>query len=497
VYVWHDPNRRAGWHFQVNPEDDPVRVMLRANRPLTTQLDERFVQRRGELEAELAIDSPRHFRVRVELVSTQLAVEASLPIFVGAELAPVGERVDLWKDDPHGIAWVGALGTPPPDLFISRGGLGGNLLPPHDPKRDRFFEYTGGAPLYADRRAAIPANYGRGRRVEWIDIEGDGVNELYVGNTRSPNALLAAGADGGHRDIAPELGLDFERGDVFAWLDVNDDGRDDLVLVDAGGFAVARNRGEAGFELIAGDDLGLVFPAGSGTGGDELFDALSLHVLDVDNDGRLDLWLAGHGPQRGHAVYRAAGDPGAAAFEDVTAALGLDTAPLANTTVFLDLENDGYLDALTFGDGAAWLHNRAGARFEAEPADPAWGLREFTRAAALDLDGDGRTDVAMVGHRRLLARNRTEGGGSALRVVLPGSGSDPVAAVVTAFYSDGTARAQRYGSAHATRYSQGSLPLHFGIPPGVSIDRLEVRWPDGRSATRAVGTGESVIELRR
>jgi hypothetical protein len=39
--------------------------------------------------------------------------------------------------------------------------------------------------------------------------------------------------------------------------------------------------------------------------------------------------------------------------------------------------------------------------------------------------------------------------------------------------------------------------LHFGIPPGTSIDRLEVRWPDGRSETRAVGAGEDFIELRQ
>ncbi len=491
VYVWHDPSPRQDWHFYVAPGEGPVTLELRANRALTPRLDARFVRRSDEFEAELAIDTPLHFQVGVAFVATQLALSASLPIFVGADLTPVGERADLWKDDPHGIAWVNVRGTPPAELFISRGGLMGTLLPPHDPKVDRFFEYTGGDPLYADARAAMPAGYGRGRRVEWVDIDGDGVNELYIGNTDSPNTLLAADGAGGYTDIAAALGLDFMTADTFAWLDIDGDGRDDLVFVNETGFAVAHNRGNRSFEVAAGDGLGLRFPAGSELHQDGLFDTLSLNVLDIDNDGRLDLWLSGHGQERKQALYRATGD----GFEEVSAALGLDAAPLANSIVFLDIENDGYVDAMTFGLGAVWLHNEGGRRFTVEEVDPQWGVREFTRAVAVDADDDLRVDVVLVGHRRMVARNQTRGGGGALRVWPRAAGNDPVGTLVTAFYANGMVRVQRYGSALTTQYSQGLAPLHFGIPPGTSIDRLEVRWPDGRSETRAVGAGEDFVEL--
>ena len=426
-------------------------------------------------------------------VATQLALSASLPIFVGADLTPVGERADLWKDDPHGIAWVNVRGTPPAELLITRGGLMGTLLPPHDPKVDRFFEYTGGDPLYGDVRTAMPAGYGRGRRVEWVDIDGDAVNELYIGNTESPNALLVADGAGGYTDIAEALGLDFMAADTFAWLDIDADGRDDLVFVNEAGFAVAHNRGNRSFEVAAGDALGLRFPEGSEPHQGGLFATLSLNVLDIDNDGRLDLWLSGHGQERKQALYRGTGE----GFEDVTAALGLDAAPLANSIVFLDIENDGYVDAMTFGLGAVWLHNEGGRRFTVEEVDPQWGVREFTRAVAVDADDDLRVDLVLVGHRRMVARNETRGGGGALRVWPRASGNDPVGTLVTAFYTSGMVRVQRYGSALTTQYSQGLAPLHFGIPPGVSIDRLQVRWPDGRRETRAVGAGEDFIELRQ
>lgn len=492
VYVWHEPDARGDWHLYVVPGGDPVTLRLRASSALTPQLDERFLRRRGEFDADLEIDSVLHFRVGMAFVATQLVITSSVPVFAGADLVPVGFEAKLWKDDPHGIAWVNVRGTPPPELLITRGGLMGTLVPPHDPKTDRFFEYTGADPLYADAREAMPAGYGRGRRVEWVDIDGDAVNELYVGNTNSPNVLLAADGAGGYADIAPALGVDFIAGDTFAWLDVDEDGRDDLVFVDEAGFAVAYNRGDRGFERAAGEDIGLLFPPGSTPDQESLFATLSLNVLDFDSDGRLDLWLSGHGEERKHALYRATGN----GFEDVTAAVGLGAAPLANSIVFLDIENDGYIDALTFGLDAVWLHNEEGNRFTVGQVDPQWGLREFTRAVAIDADGDLRVDVALVGHRRMVARNETRGGGSALRVWPRASGNDPVGTLVTAFYTDGMVRAQRYGSARTTQYSQGLAPLHFGIPPGTSIRRLEVRWPDGRRETRAVGAGEDFIELR-
>ncbi len=491
VFLWHDPSPRDQWNVYVVPEDEPVRLELRANRALQPRLDARFTGSSGEFTRTLVIDTEMHFRVDVELVATQLAAAASLPIFVGLDLSPVGREVSLWKDDPHGIAWVHVRGTPAPELFITRGGLAGALVPPHDPKRDRFFEHVDADLLFEDVSAMIPAGYGRGRRVEWVDVDGDGVNELYIGNTSTPNALLSVGDAGSYEDVAGSLGLDFVEGDTFAWLDVDGNGLDDLVFVDESGFSVARNGGERRFEVVPGSDIGLLFPASSMPGTEGPFTSLSLHVVDFDSDGRLDVWLSGHGEGRGHALYRGTGS----AFVDVTAELGLDRAPMTNRIVFFDIENDGYLDAMIFGGSQMWARNRGGGRFDLEEIDPRWRLREFTHAAAADVDGDALVDVVLVGHRRMVARNVTRAAGRAVTVLPRASTGDPVGTLVTAVYTGGMSRAQRFGSALTTRYSQGLGPLHFGIPAGDAIERLVIRWPDGDIEERVVQAREDFIEI--
>ena len=97
----------------------------------------------------------------------------------------------------------------------------------------------------------------------------------------------------------------------------------------------------------------------------------------------------------------------------------------------------------------------------------------------------------------MVLRNGTRGGGGALRVIPRGTGNDPVGTVVSAFYADGGVQTQRYGSAHTTRYSQGLVPLHFGIPVGDAIEQLLVRWPGGHRQLREVGQGEELIEVSR
>ena len=488
VFVWHEPDPRRDWHFLVIPDRAPATIELRANRPMTPRLDERFVRRRGEFDASLAIDAETRFRVEVEFVATQLNVRASLPVFVGAQLDEVGDVADLWKGDPHGMAWVDVRGSREPDLFLTRGGLMGNLVPPHDPKRDRFYEYQGGEQLFRDARGLLPLGYGRGRSVEWVDIDGDSGAELYIGNTESANAVLSF-ADGRFKDVAAELGLGFRSADTFAWIDIDGEGGDDLVFIDPEGFGIAYNR-SGGFELRRGSEVGLRFPPASTPDVETLFATLSLNVVDADSDGRLDLWLTGHGEERGHALYRGTGER----FEEITTDAGLAGAPLANSILFLDVDNDGYQDALTFGLVICLLRNRGGS-FEVVPLSTDLGLREFSRAVALDADGDGLLDVAVAGPGRRLLRNQTTGAGRALRVRLVSRGGDPVGAVVSAVYSNGVVQAQRFGSARNTQYSQGLAPLHYGIPHGSTVERLLIRWPDGEQEERDVGADENFIEL--
>lgn len=180
----------------------------------------------------------------------------------------------------------------------------------------------------------------------------------------------------------------------------------------------------------------------------------------------------------------------------MTAEVGLSGLPPVRSLVLLDFDNDGHCDALSIGPRSLLLHNEGGVRFTALEFAAGSGLPAHARGIALDADGDGRLDLALMGGGRRLARNVSQAAGSALFVVPQAEGGDPVGTLVTAVYVDGRRHAQRYGSASSTQYSQGLLPLHFGIPAGGGIERLEVRWPDGRTQTRAVLPGEGTIVLK-
>lgn len=189
------------------------------------------------------------------------------------------------------------------------------------------------------------------------------------------------------------------------------------------------------------------------------------------------------------------------AFANQAAAWGVTATGWSWSSQFGDLDNDGWLDLYVVnGMTAEELfghlpgnelveHNQAfrndGQRFL--PA-PQWGLNATAGGRGMtlaDLDNDGDLDAvvnnllapAMVYENQLCA-------GQALEVDLRWPNSDntnALGAVLTLHTSQGLlTREVRAGSGYA---SGGPSRIHFGLPEGASLERLEVRWPDGAAST--------------
>lgn len=506
VYLWHATARRRMWHLVVvfDPATErPASLRLAANRPLrkTVGLEESEVERIDPFSIRVrlaAAGGHRHFKVGFLSVATRLEVEwegdDGVPppaFYVGSDLVEVaGGSLELWKPDPHGIAWVDVAGSPAPDLFIPRGGIQGRLQPPHDPKTDRLYVAGDGKPV-SFRLAApgvVPPGYGRGRQVEWVDVDNDGRCELYIGNRSTPNTLLAWDPEAEvYRDAAAALGLDFESGQTFAWLDLDDDGFQDLLVGRGPSIEIAWNRAGKRFERAPGGSLGLELPAPAAGGG--TYQPL-LQVADLDNDGRLDLLANGGG-----RLFLFLRD--GPRFVDATAERGLADATGVGFVLLLDADNDGRQDLLGAGPAAVlWVNGGAG--FSGRDIAPGWPAQRLRAGAALDADGDGLQDLALVTSELSLLRNATTSPGDHLRVALEGRCGEVVGALARAFYNDGTVRAQRYGSAANAAYCQALQPLHFGVPSGVVLEEIEVAWPGGGTVSRhAVAPGSPALRLRR
>src|SRR5204862_5181131 len=132
---------------------------------------------------------------------------------------------------------------------------------------------------------------------------------------------------------------------------------------------------------------------------------------DYDNDGRVDLYVATSG--RGGALFR---NMGGGRFRDVAASAGLaDTAPAARA-LFVDFDHDGDLDLLlaTPAGTRAYRNNLDGTfREMAAPMGlSGGGGGGGSRDVAFgDFDGDGHTDLVIVGDdgRLRLFRNLSQG----------------------------------------------------------------------------------------
>src|SRR5690606_37731010 len=136
-----------------------------------------------------ALDEPVHITLRLAVIAHSLEVETLTPMgvtpptfYVGLTQTPITTgSINLTKPDPHGMTWVDAWGGPEPDLFFSRGAVRGELVPPAPGKYDRFLAWTDGRYELISREV-MPSTYGRGRQAAWFNLDGQGPNELFVGN---------------------------------------------------------------------------------------------------------------------------------------------------------------------------------------------------------------------------------------------------------------------------------------------------------------------------
>jgi hypothetical protein len=126
-----------------------------------------------------------------------------------------------------------------------------------------------------------------------------------------------------------------------------------------------------------------------------------LAVLDYDNDGWMDLYVAGGGTiesarsgagKHPGALYRNNRD---GTFTDVTAAAGISNKYWGKGALSADFNNDGWMDLYlcNYGPNILYLNNGDGtfrdATARAGVGDPRWS----SAAAAADFDRDGKLDL--------------------------------------------------------------------------------------------------------
>lgn len=321
----------------------------------------------------------------------------------------------------------------------------------------------------ASREAGIAAAPGSGLGVVVEDFDDDGWPDVYVANDGNANHLWLNQRDGTFRDVAVLWGAAFNM----------------------------YGRTEAGMGVVAGDLRG---------------------------EGLVDLFLT-HLENESNTLYaRRGGGPG---FDDVTALSGLGHTSMARTgfgVAAFDATLDGRLDLLVVNGRVTAGRPLPGARQGppwdqySEPnlfyrgdgkgrftllTDPVAALCEpveISRGLAVgDLDGDGRLDVVVANiqgpPRIYLSRAPREGRWLVVRAIDARLGRDAVGARVRV--EAGGRAFTRTISGGQGYLSAGDASAHFGLGRVERIDRVDVRWPDGRREHFGSIGLDQLVELRR
>jgi hypothetical protein len=354
--------------------------------------------------------------------------------------------------------------------------------------RGRLLRNDGSGKFADVTSTARVADVGGARKALAADLDHDGdLDLLLVGDATT--RLYRNNLDGTFSDVAGVTGLQGggDGGADAAFGDFDGDGRLDIVVVGAKAVTLYRNAGLQRFrDVTAASGL----RAGRGSS--------ALAVGDADNDGALDLFvLAAEGARAGEAtLWRNDGD--GTFTRDGRSADAFRRRIGGLAAQFVDYDNDGWLDLLVAGRrGAFLLHNNRG-RYEDRTALLPATLRAgaaVTGIVVRDVDGDGDQDffVADAGGVHLL---RNDGGNAnlAMQVQLialgTGSGKNNSLGI------GGTIEV-RAGEIYQTRVVTERV-THVGLGPHLKADVLRVWWPNGVPQTIYFpGTDQDVLELEQ
>ncbi len=355
---------------------------------------------------------------------------------------------------------------------------GGSVLRLYRNDRGVFAEHTAAAGLAVSTGAV--------RQLAWVDPDGDGDLDLFVGFRDRANAFYR-NERGAFTDVAAALGLADPRRTVGAvWFDYDEDGDLDLAVANMDGDANALYRNDGTRFVDVADAAGVAW--GGRRPRDAAHGTVRECAADLDGDGRFDLVAANYGPL---GFLR---NLGAGRFEDAAAAWGLAIDSRYDACAPADIDHDGRLDLYVNGTvtgGVSWqdtLFRNTGTGMIDVTPPAVRALQADHGVQWADVDADGDLDLALTGSRpdgmHLVLRNQLPAAEArrALHVrALDAAGRATLAGAEVRVFVAGTTRlvGARLVDAGSGYDAQNDLPVHVGLPTGVRRVDVQLIVPRG------------------
>jgi tetratricopeptide (TPR) repeat protein len=336
----------------------------------------------------------------------------------------------------------------------------------------------------------------------WVDINNDGLLDLFVGNEGGPAQLFLNKGDGTFEDIAQSAGVAGD-GSAFtkgvAAADYDNDGYVDLYVSNLNGrnFLYHNNRDQTFTDV--GPKAGV---SGSGRG-------FATWFFDYDNDGLPDLFTTSYFVSLDDTARTYLNLPhnattlklyknlGNGTFRDVTIKAGLDKVFMPMGANFGDVDNDGYLD-IYLGTGSpsyaalvpnVLLRNHDGKYFVDVTTSSGTGeLHKGHGVAFADLSNSGTEDLieevggATPGDAHVMRVFKTPQNGNnwiTLKLIGVKTNRAAIGARIKITVQNAGQPEREIWRTVGSGESFGASPLqqHIGLGKSAKIKSLEVLWP--------------------
>ena len=329
--------------------------------------------------------------------------------------------------------------------------------------------------------------------------------------------LFRNDGNGRFTDVSSAAGVADARGYFglgIAWFDADQDGwLDAYVANDSNANYLYMNQKDGTFKETA-------FAAGVAVSEDGAEQgSMGVAVGDYDNSGRLSLFVTNFSEEY-NALYHNAGKYfNDWSFRSKTAASSLPYVGWG--TVFLDYDNDGFLDVIVanghvypqldqarLGASAPYrqrrllYRNNGDGTFEevaARYGDVLTQPRVSRGLAMTDFDDDGRVDLVLndLDGAPQVLQNVLEPVGHWLWVKLVGKGKNTSAVGAVVRVKAGSLSMQRLVRSGTSYISQCDKRQHFGLGPNTTAELVEVLWPDQTTTRLENVKADRVLEIKQ
>ncbi len=330
--------------------------------------------------------------------------------------------------------------------------------------------------------------------VSWGDYNNDGNLDAFLlvrdTDIERHNLLYRNEGDGTFTDVTMEAGLSLERKLTLAavFLDYNRDGYQDIFL--------ANDKETIANQLYLNSGDGTFQDVSIASGLDIRMDGMSATIGDYDRDGWTDIYITNGSTVDfsesviGNAFMRNNKDN---TFTNIALQNGTRFDSFGWGSVFLDTENDGYLDLYVSGelDGSdgklpsAYYENDGTGNYNIPPNA---GFENNTYAsygnAIGDIQNDGLPDIAVVNVEDQplnIWENQSLNTGNWLKVKLQGTTSNRMGIGSFIKVKAGENLYYEYTACGEGFISQNSFSEFFGIGDVTTIDYVQVTWLSGQT----------------